>query len=139
MFDRQKHQQEVHGFLQKHFDLQDWSFSLPRGTGMETYFVRGNDQEYFVKISVSLERYQVMADIGLTPPVLASGQLESGPSIIVRAAAEGCVRGGAYRPGRSARGRRSGDVGAPHRSRVRPTPENAAVKPQVRAGRARRA
>jgi thiamine kinase-like enzyme len=84
MFDRQKHQQEVHGFLQKHFHLQDWSFFLPRGTGMETYFVRGNDQEYFVKMNVSLERYQVMADIGLTPPVLASGQLESGPSIMVQ-------------------------------------------------------
>lgn len=84
MPDRQKHQQEGLRFLQKHFSIQDWIFSLPHGTGMETYFVQGNEQEYFVKVGVPLERYRVMAEIGLTPPILASGQLDSGSSILVQ-------------------------------------------------------
>ena len=84
MPDRQKHQQEVRNFLQEQFPIQDWSFSLPHGTGMETYFVRGNGQEYFVKVGVSVERYQVMAEIGLAPPILACGTLESGVSVIVQ-------------------------------------------------------
>ncbi|RPI92984.1 MAG: aminoglycoside phosphotransferase family protein, partial [Chloroflexi bacterium] len=89
MQDRQEHQQEVRHFLQKHFSIHDWSFSLPRGTGMETYFVRGNDQCYFVKVGVSVERYLALAEIGLTPPVLAFGQLESGKSIMVQSFVEG--------------------------------------------------
>ena len=50
MPDRQKHQQEVRSFLQEHFPIHDWDFSIPHGTGMETYFVQGNRQEYFVKL-----------------------------------------------------------------------------------------
>jgi Ser/Thr protein kinase RdoA (MazF antagonist) len=84
MPDRQKHQQEVQSFLQKHFPNQSWIFSIPSGTGMETYFVQGSAQSYFVKVGVAVERYQAMAEIGLTPPVLASGHLESGLSVIVQ-------------------------------------------------------
>ncbi len=37
-----------------------------------------------MKVDAPLERYQVMAEMGLTPPLLACGQLESGSSIIVQ-------------------------------------------------------
>ena len=81
---RQKHEHEVRSFLQNHFPTQHWNFSLPQGSGMETYFVQGAGQRYFVKVGVSVERYLVMAKIGLTPPILSFGQLESGSSIIVQ-------------------------------------------------------
>ena len=72
-----------------HFPIQDWSFSLPPGSGRETYFVQGNEQRYFVKVGAAIERYQAMAEIGLTPPVLCSGQLESGLPILVQPFIEG--------------------------------------------------
>lgn len=84
MKNRQKHQQYVLGFLQKNLSISDWRFSLPQGTGKETYFVEGNGQRYFVKIGVEVERYLAMADVGLTPPVLSFGRLENGVSIIVQ-------------------------------------------------------
>ncbi len=82
--DRHKHQQEVLGFLQKHLSIHNWNFSLPRGSGMETYFVQGNERGYFVKVGAPIERYLAMAEIGLTPPILAIGKLESGLPIIVQ-------------------------------------------------------
>lgn len=81
---RQEHQQEVHYFLQKQFAVRDWKFSLPHGSGMETYFVEGNGRKYFVKVGAPVERYIVMADLRLTPPVLTFGQLASGASIMVQ-------------------------------------------------------
>ena len=84
MANRQEHQQEVCRFLQEHFPTHAWIFSLPQGTGMETYFVQGNEQQYFVKVGVSIERYLVMAAIGLAPDLLAYGQLDSGLPIIVQ-------------------------------------------------------
>lgn len=84
MPDRQKHRQEVFRFLQKHFPAQEWNVSTPHGTGMETYFVHGTEEGYFVKVGVPIERYQVMAEIGLTPSIRTCGQLESGPSVIVQ-------------------------------------------------------
>jgi len=84
MLDRREHQQEVYNFLQKHFPTRNWIFSLPRGSGMETYFVQGNEQGYFVKVGIAMERYLVMSDLALTPPVLVLGYLESGLSIIVQ-------------------------------------------------------
>ena len=83
MPDRREHEQDVRGFLQKHLSIHDWIFSLPRGSGMETYFVQGNERDYFVKVGAPVERYLAMAEIGLTPPVLVFGQLESGLSIMV--------------------------------------------------------
>lgn len=81
---RQEHLQEIRSYLQKHFPAHAWTFSLPRGTGRETYFVRGNEREYFVKVGVPVERYLAMAGIDLTPPVLSAGQLESGTSVLVQ-------------------------------------------------------
>lgn len=82
--DRRKHQREVRGFFQKHLSIHSWIFPLPRGSGMETYFVRGNEREYFAKVGAHVERYLAIAETGLTPPVLAFGQLENGLSIIVQ-------------------------------------------------------
>ena len=87
--ERQKHRQEVQSFLERNFPIRDWKFSIPGGTGMETYFAQGSEQGYFVKVGAPLERYQVMAEIGLTPPLLACGQLESGSSIIVQPLIDG--------------------------------------------------
>jgi thiamine kinase-like enzyme len=84
MLERQKHQPEVHSYLEKHFPIHDWVFSRPHGSGIETYFIEGNGQQYFVKVGVPLERYVVMAEIGLTPPILSSGYLENGLSIMVQ-------------------------------------------------------
>lgn len=89
MPDQQEHQQEVRHFLQEHFSIRDWSFSLPHSIGMESYFVQGNGQTYFVKIGVQVERYLAMAEIGLTPPVLVQGRLESGSPVIVQPRIEG--------------------------------------------------
>jgi thiamine kinase-like enzyme len=89
MLDRREHQSEVRAFLLKRFPIQDWSFSLPQGSGRETYFVQGDEQRYFVKVGAPVERYLAMAEIGLTPPVLCSGQLESGLSIVVQSFIDG--------------------------------------------------
>ena len=89
MSHNQKHQQEVRVLLQNHFSCNDWNFSLPHGSGKESYFVQGNGQRYFVKIGVQAEYYQVMAEIGLTPPVVFHGQLESRITVIVQPFIEG--------------------------------------------------
>jgi thiamine kinase-like enzyme len=51
---------------------------------METFFAQANEQSYFVKVGAAPERYLAMAESGLTPPVVAFGQLESDSSIIVQ-------------------------------------------------------
>jgi hypothetical protein len=86
---RQEHQQEVNDFLRKHLSLYDWKFSLPDGTGKESYFAHGVKRTYFVKVGVNVERYLMMAEIGLTPPVIVHGQLGSGSSIIVQLVIKG--------------------------------------------------
>jgi len=85
----QQHQQEVLAFLQKRLSSHYWKFSLPRGWGKESYFVEGNGQRYFVKVGVQSQRYLAAAEIGLTPPVILHGQLESGLTIIVQLFIEG--------------------------------------------------
>jgi thiamine kinase-like enzyme len=84
MQDRRQHQPEVLDFLQKHFLAQHWRFSLPIGTGNETYFAYGDDSAYFVKLGVQIARYQALAPLGLVPQLLAAGYLEDGASIIVQ-------------------------------------------------------
>jgi len=84
MQNRQQHQQEAHAFLQKHFSNQSWEFTLPKGTGNETYFAHSNEHTFFVKLGVQAAKYQRVASIGLTPQVLAVGTLEDGTSIIVQ-------------------------------------------------------
>ena len=84
MQNRQQHQQEAHAFLQKHFSNQSWEFTLPKGTGNETYFAHSNEHTFFVKLGAQVAKYQRVASIGLTPQVLAVGTLEDGTSIIVQ-------------------------------------------------------
>lgn len=84
MLDRKQHQQEVQGFLQNHFFSNHWEFALPNGSGNETYFAHGNEHTYFVKLGVQITRYRAMASLGLTPQVIASGNLEDGTSILIQ-------------------------------------------------------
>jgi thiamine kinase-like enzyme len=84
MQNRLHHQPEVQAFLQKHFSSRIWDFTLPKGSGNETYFTHSNGQTCFVKLGVQATKYQALASIGLTPPVLAVGFLEDGTSIIVQ-------------------------------------------------------
>lgn len=84
MRDRQQHLQEVRSFLQKHFSASHWEFNLPSGWGNETYFAHGNGQRYFVKLGAPLANYQVMAALGFTPALLATGMLEDGTTLLVQ-------------------------------------------------------
>ena len=59
--------------------------TLPIGTGNETYFAHCNEQSLFVKLGVQSARYQAVAALGLTPPVLATGTLGDGSFIIAQA------------------------------------------------------
>jgi thiamine kinase-like enzyme len=83
--DRQKHQAEVRSFLQKQFPGEEWEFSIPGGSGNETYFARSAGRACFIKLGAQVERYQALAGMGLTPEVLASGRLEDSTSILVQA------------------------------------------------------
>ena len=84
MTDRQSHQQEVLEFLCREFQQAAWEFALPHGRGNETYFARSSRLACFVKIGVQIPRYEAAAVLGITPPVLASGYLEDGTSILVQ-------------------------------------------------------
>ena len=89
MPNRQEHQQEVHAFLKKHLSIYDWKFSLPHGSGMETYIAQGFKRRYFVKVGAPVDRYLALADLGLTPPVILHGQLDSELSVMVQLFIEG--------------------------------------------------
>ena len=84
MQNRQQHQREVQAFLQKQISSHQWEFSLPHGYGNESYFAHGNGQTYFVKLGAPVANYQAMASNGLTPPVIATGCLEDGTSLLVQ-------------------------------------------------------
>lgn len=84
MQDRKRRQQEIQTFLQKHFVSNHWKFAVPNGSGNETYFAFSSADTCFVKLGVQISRYEVMASIGLTPPVLVSGYLEDGTPMIVQ-------------------------------------------------------
>ena len=85
MSTRQQHQHEVSAFLQERLSIPDWKFSYPHGWGKESYFAKGGGKKYFVKVGVEVERYRAMAEIGVTPPVVLHGHLESGSSVLVQA------------------------------------------------------
>jgi len=89
MPNRQGHKQEVLAFLEKHLSLYDWKFTHPHGWGKESYFIHGLKQTYFVKVDVQVERYLTMAEIGLTPSVILSGQLDNESSVIVQQFVDG--------------------------------------------------
>lgn len=84
MQSRQQHQRDVEAFLQTAFSVSGWTFSLPPGSGSETYFAHRDGRSYFVKLNAHLERALAVAQIGLTPAVLAAGQLEDGTPILVQ-------------------------------------------------------
>ena len=84
MPDRQLHQQEVQSFLQKQLGIANWDFELPIGTGHETYVAHSQHISCFVKLGVQIARYQLLGSLGITPPLLASGFLSDGVSIIVQ-------------------------------------------------------
>ncbi|MFZ5882042.1 MAG: phosphotransferase [Chloroflexota bacterium] len=75
--------------MQKHIQAAHWELTLPGGWGHETYFARGEERVCFVKLGAQIPRYQVLAALGLTPPVWADGKLEDGTSILVQPLVEG--------------------------------------------------
>lgn len=84
MRNRQRRRQEVQAVLQKHFSSQVWELTIPEGSGNETYFARCRGHHYFVKLGTLATKYQVVASIGLTPPVLVADTLADGTSILVQ-------------------------------------------------------
>jgi hypothetical protein len=80
---RQRHQPEVHAFLQKAFHTREWVFAQPRGTGHETYFAVSGERRCFIKLGADSERAAAMAAAGLAPPVWAAGALPDGTAILV--------------------------------------------------------
>jgi hypothetical protein len=80
---RQRHQPEVHAFLQKAFHTREWVFAQPRGTGHETYFAASGERRCFIKLGADSERAAAMAAAGLAPPVWAAGALPDGTAILV--------------------------------------------------------
>jgi aminoglycoside phosphotransferase (APT) family kinase protein len=81
---RQRHQPEVHAFLQKAFHTREWVFAQPRGTGHETYFAASGERRCFIKLGADSERAAAMAAAGLAPPVWAAGALPDGTPILVQ-------------------------------------------------------
>ena len=89
MHSREHHRQEVEAFLRDNFSGDDWSFSLPQGSGHETYFAEAGERAYFVKLGVQTAPYRAMAAIGFTPEVLAAGVLEDGTTVLVQPRLQG--------------------------------------------------
>jgi thiamine kinase-like enzyme len=81
---RTQHKDQVQAFLQATFGDKNWQLTLPHGWGHESYFARADGSTYFVKLGVQPDRYQAMASLGLTPPLLVAGHLADGTAIIVQ-------------------------------------------------------
>jgi hypothetical protein len=85
MKDKLRHHEEVIEFLENHLSRQHWRLALPTsGRGQETYVATAGERSYFVKLGVDIPRYEIMASLGLTPEVIASGCLSDDISIIVQ-------------------------------------------------------
>jgi len=89
MQNRQLHRQEVQAFLGEHLGGSGWDLTLPHGWGQETYYARSSTQACFIKLGAHIPRYQAMAGPGLTPEVIAAGQLMDGTPILVQAYVDG--------------------------------------------------
>lgn len=84
MPDRYQHRQQVLAFLQHHFP-GSWELTLPSsGRGHETYIARQGQTACFIKLGAGTPRYRALASLGLTPPVIRTGYLEDGTSILVQ-------------------------------------------------------
>ena len=81
---RREHEQKVSNYLRKYLFPCAWSFTLPAGTGHETYFAEGRGHTFFVKIGASSPRYEILASEGLTPEVVSAGRLEGGTPVLVQ-------------------------------------------------------
>lgn len=87
---RDLHQLHVKTFLRQEIANQDWQITRPpHGSGQETYFASGSSREVFIKLGARVELYQSAAWLGLVPPVIHSGQLEDGTTILVQARMQG--------------------------------------------------
>ena len=84
VLNKQRHWEEIHEYLERNIALCKWSFTLPKGSGHETYFAHGNGGTYFVKVNAVVHRYEILASAGLTPDVLSAGHLEGGATIMVQ-------------------------------------------------------
>lgn len=82
---RDQHQLQVKTFLKHEIASQDWQINRPsHGSGQETYFASGSGWEVFIKLGARVELYQAAALLGLVPPVITTGQLEDGTSVLVQ-------------------------------------------------------
>jgi thiamine kinase-like enzyme len=62
-----------------------WAVELPPGgTGKESYFARHEGRSHFIKLGVQVERYRILAELGLSPRIVASGQLADGTPVLVQ-------------------------------------------------------
>ncbi len=86
---RTAHQDEVAHFLNEQVTRGSWQFNLPHGWGQETYFASCGRTACFVKLGAAVERYQALAELDLTPRVIASGRLKDGTRILVQPQVEG--------------------------------------------------
>lgn len=82
---RDQHKPEVLAFLRRELTGQRWEIWLPpSGTGHETYLARSDGGAFFIKLGAEPERYRLMSELGLSPPVVAAGFLTDGTSILVQ-------------------------------------------------------
>lgn len=81
---KQRHQQEVLGFLRAHFPSHQWRLTQPKSSGSESYLAHSQEVIYFVKVGVQIDRYQAAAAIGLTPQIAEVGYLEDRTSIMIQ-------------------------------------------------------
>lgn len=81
---RRQHQAQVEAFLQQTFGTRAWTFTLPPGTGNETYYAHAGEESYFVKLGAHIERSQALSEAGVSPPMLASGHLADNLTIMVQ-------------------------------------------------------
>ena len=89
-YPRDQHLPAVQEFLRQQVANQDWEMARPpHGTGQETYFASGSSGEVFIKLGARVELYQAAAQLGLAPPVIRTGQLEDGTTILVQALLRG--------------------------------------------------
>lgn len=84
MISRRQHQLEVKAFLQQHFSHRHWELALPHGSGSEKYLASAGEHLIFVKLGGRPECYQVLASLGLTPPILAVGNLDDGTPLLAQ-------------------------------------------------------
>ena len=85
MQNRYRHEHEVVSFLQRSLTGSRWRIGPPRwGRGRETYVASGDRGSYFVKLGARPEPYLAMSACDLTPPILGSGTLTDGTTILIQ-------------------------------------------------------